>query len=186
VLLCTGLSNGSVVLYVAGADFDGTDGGGKMRIGVATGPSLEALSLHPEYLIEGTPNTRDERSVFPNGALLLSNGTVAMTYMGQSQVRLGLFPPQVSDGKRSFAKTGSGRTYGKRFQTDRYVCLYTVQNDSWGGVFLITSDCAVGCPWRKHGVVIGCGGDAAHTTGADPQVSELTLIIWPPLQRALR
>ena len=98
---CTGLSNGSVVLYVAGADFDGTDGGGKMRIGVATGPSLEALSLHPEYLIEGTPNTRDERSVFPNGALLLSNGTVAMTYMGQSQVRLGLFPPQVSDGKRS-------------------------------------------------------------------------------------
>ena len=95
MLLCTGLSNGSVVLYVAGADFDGTDGGGKMRIGVATGPSLEALSLHPEYLIEGTPNTRDERSVFPNGALLLSNGTVAMTYMGQSQVRLGLFRPQV-------------------------------------------------------------------------------------------
>jgi hypothetical protein len=95
VLLCTGLSNGSVVLYVAGADFDGTDGGGKMRIGVATGPSLEALSLHPEYLIEGTPNTRDERSVFPNGALLLSNGTVAMTYMGQSQVRLGLRCPSL-------------------------------------------------------------------------------------------
>ena len=61
----------------------------------------------------------------------------------------------------------------------------TVQNDSWGGVFLITSDCAVGCPWRKHGVVIGCGGDAAHTSGADPQVSELTSI-WSPLQRALR
>ena len=123
-----GLRNGSVVLYVAGSDFDGTDGGGKQRVGVATGPSLEALSLHPEYLLEGTPNTRDERSLFPNGALLLENGTVALTYMGQAQ------------------------------------------NDSWGGIFLATSDCAVGCPWRKHGVVLGCGDDATHTSGAAPQV----------------
>ena len=44
------------------------------------------------------------------------------------------------------------------------------QNDSWGGIFLATSGCAVGCPWRKHGVVLGCGGDAAQTSGADPLV----------------
>ena len=44
------------------------------------------------------------------------------------------------------------------------------QNDSWGGIFLATSDCAIGCPWRKHGVVIGCGNDEAHTSGADPLV----------------
>lgn len=125
-----GLRNGSVVLYVAGSDWDGTDGGGRQRIGVATGPSLEALTLNPNYLLEGTPDTRDERSVFPNGALLLENGTVVLTYMGQAQ------------------------------------------NDSWGGIFLATSDCSVGCPWRKHGVVIGCGGDAAHTSGADPQASK--------------
>ena len=105
-------------------------GGGRQRIGVATGPSLEALTLNPNYLLEGTPDTRDERSVFPNGALLLENGTVVLTYMGQAQ------------------------------------------NDSWGGIFLATSDCSVGCPWRKHGVVIGCGGDAAHTSGADPQASK--------------
>ena len=43
-------------------------------------------------------------------------------------------------------------------------------NDSWGGIFLATANCAVGCPWRKHGVVIGCGGDMAHTSGAAPQV----------------
>eukprot|EP01043_Picozoa_sp_COSAG02_P018602 COSAG02_NODE_873_length_16302_cov_113.473616_5_plen_485_part_00 len=126
----TGLHNGSVVLYVAGSDWDGTDGGGRQRMGVATGPSLEALSLDPQYLLQGTPGTRDERSIFPNGALLLDNGTVALTYMGQAQ------------------------------------------NDSWGGIFLATSDCAVGCPWRKHGVVLGCGGDAAHTSGADPQASK--------------
>ena len=125
-----GLRNGSVVLYVAGSDWDGTDGGGKQRIGVATGRSLEALSLHSQFLLEGTPGTRDERSVFPNGALLLDNGTVALTYMGQAK------------------------------------------NDSWGGIFLATSDCPIGCPWRKHGVVLGCGGDAAHTSGADPQASK--------------
>ena len=64
----------------------------------------------------------DERSVFPNGALVLGNGTVAVTYMGQAD------------------------------------------NDSWGGIFLATSPCAVGCPWTKHGVVLACG------TGADPAV----------------
>ena len=66
-----GLRNGSFVLYVAGSDWDGTDGGGRQRVGVATGASLSALTLRPEYLIEGTPGTRDERSLFPNGALLL-------------------------------------------------------------------------------------------------------------------
>lgn len=44
------------------------------------------------------------------------------------------------------------------------------QNDSWGGIFLATSACSVGCPWVKHGVVLGCGGDAGHTSGADPMV----------------
>jgi hypothetical protein len=123
-----GLRDGSSVLYVAGSDFDGTDGGGKQRMGVATGPSLDHLALHPQFLLEGTPHTRDERSLFPNGALRLDNGTVAVTYMGQAQ------------------------------------------NDSWGGIFLATSECAVGCPWRKHGVVLGCGSDAAHTSGADPMI----------------
>jgi hypothetical protein len=97
------------VLYIAGQDWDGTDGGGKARIGVATGPSLDNLKLQPEYLIGGTAATRDERSVFPNGALLLENGTVALTYMGQAH------------------------------------------NDSWGGIFLATANCAVGCTWTKHG-----------------------------------
>eukprot|EP01043_Picozoa_sp_COSAG02_P060110 COSAG02_NODE_7789_length_2844_cov_141.457356_1_plen_530_part_00 len=124
-----GLRNGSVVIYVAGSDWDGTDGGGRQRMGVATGSSLEALTLNPNFLLEGTTDARDERSIFPNGALLLENGTVALTYMGQAQ------------------------------------------NDSWGGVFLATSNCSVGCPWHKHGVVLGCGGDAAHTSGADPQAS---------------
>jgi hypothetical protein len=73
-----GLRNGSFVLYVAGSDWDGDDGGGKQYVGVATGPSLERLTLRPEYLIGGTPDTRDERSLFPNGALLLENGTVAL------------------------------------------------------------------------------------------------------------
>jgi hypothetical protein len=67
------------VLYVAGQDWDGTDGGGKARIGIATGPTLDALTLHKEYVIGGTANTRDERSVFPNGALVLENGTVQHT-----------------------------------------------------------------------------------------------------------
>lgn len=38
------------------------------------------------------------------------------------------------------------------------------QDDSWGGIFLATSGCAVGCPWTKHGVVLSCGN------GADPRV----------------
>jgi hypothetical protein len=75
---------GGFVVYVAGQDWDGTDGGGKARIGVATGPALDNLTLQPEYILGGTLGTRDERSVFPNGALLLTNGTVAMSYMGQA------------------------------------------------------------------------------------------------------
>jgi hypothetical protein len=122
------MPNGSYVLYVAAQDYEGNDGGGKARMGVATGPSLDQLSLHPDFVLEGTPGALDERSIFPNGALVLKNGTVVVTYMGQAA------------------------------------------DDAWGGIFLASSDCAVGCAWRKHGVVLGCGGDAAQTSGADPLV----------------
>ena len=118
--------NGSFVLYVAAQDYNGNDGGGKARMGVATGPSLDQLSLHPEFVLEGTPGALDERSIFPNGALVLNNGTVVVTYMGQAA------------------------------------------DDSWGGIFLASSACAIGCAWYKHGVVLGCAQHNA--TGADPQV----------------
>ena len=118
------LQNGTFVLYVAGQDYNGNDGGGKARMGVATGPALDQLSLHPDFVLEGTAGELDERSVFPNGALQLENGTIVVTYMGQAN------------------------------------------NDSWGGIFLATSSCAVGCPWTKHGVVLGCHGEG----GGDPQV----------------
>jgi len=81
------------------------------------------LTLHKDFLFEGTIGTEDERSVFPNGALQLKNGTIAVTYMGQGN------------------------------------------DDSWGGIFLATSDCALGCPWTKHGVVLSC---ALHS--ADPSI----------------
>ena len=56
----------SFFLYVAGQNFHGTDGGGRARIGVASGPSVDTLALHPHFLVEGTPHSSDERSVFPN------------------------------------------------------------------------------------------------------------------------
>ena len=102
-----------------GQDYDGTDGGGRARIGVAYGPSLDNMTVHPDFLIQGTPNSADERSVFPNGAVVLDNGTVAMTYAGQNN------------------------------------------GDQWGGIFLATSDCPVGCPWKKHGAVLHCGAGAS-------------------------
>ena len=121
------MPNGSYVLYVAAQDYEGNDGGGKARMGVATGPSLDQLSLHPDFVLEGTPGALDERSIFPNGALVLKNGTVVVTYMGQAA------------------------------------------DDAWGGIFLASSDCAVGCAWRKHGVVLGCP-QMNNATGGDPQV----------------
>ena len=72
------------MLYVAGQNWDGTDGGGKARMGVATGQTLATLALRPDFVLEGTSGEPDERSIFPNGAVLLPNGTVAVTYMGQA------------------------------------------------------------------------------------------------------
>ena len=113
-------TNGTFFVYVAGQDYDGTDGGGRARIGIAHGPSLTNLTLEHDFLIEGTPGMADERSVFPNGALELANGSIAMTYMGQNH------------------------------------------NDTWGGIFLATSNCPLGCPWQKHGPVLSCAlGSAA-------------------------
>lgn len=76
--------DGYFYLYVAGLDFDGTDGGGKARIGVAHGPSLDRLQLEEQFLVEGTPGSWDERSVFPNGAVMAPDGSIAITYMGQN------------------------------------------------------------------------------------------------------
>jgi hypothetical protein len=45
------LNNGSFVVYVAGSNWDGNDGGGKQYMGAATGPALDKLTLHPEYLL---------------------------------------------------------------------------------------------------------------------------------------
>ena len=78
------LPNGTYMVYVAVQDYSGTDGGGRAQMGVAVGPALDALTLRPDFLLEGTPHTRDERSFFPNGALQLPNGSVAVTYMGQA------------------------------------------------------------------------------------------------------
>ena len=122
------------MLYVAGQNYDGSDGGGKARMGVATGPALDQLSLHPDFVLEGTKGDLDERSIFPNGALVLENGTVVVTYMGQAA------------------------------------------DDSWGGIFLASAECAVGCAWQKHGVVLGCAQHNA--TGADPQVRPLQTKFW--------
>lgn len=47
--------NGTFYVYVAGQDYDGTDGGGRARIGVAHGPDLDHLTLEPEFLLEGSP-----------------------------------------------------------------------------------------------------------------------------------
>eukprot|EP00937_MAST-01D_sp_MAST-1D-sp2_P004683 g4683.t1 len=76
--------NGTYYVYVAGQDWDGSDGGGRARIGVATGPSLSQLVLHPVPLLEGVAGEWDERSVFPNGAVETPGGGVALTYMGQA------------------------------------------------------------------------------------------------------
>ena len=80
--------NSTYYVFVAGQDFDGTDGGGKARVGLASGSALSELTLHRNFLIEGTPGGKDERSVFPNGAVVYvaKNGTemVAVTYMGQA------------------------------------------------------------------------------------------------------
>lgn len=129
--------NATFYLYVAGQDYDGTDGGGRARIGVAFGPSLDNMTVHPDFLIEGTPNSADERSVFPNGAVVLDNGTIAMTYAGQNN------------------------------------------GDQWGGIFLATSDCPVGCPWKKHGPVLHCGAGASPklcASVANPPINEHDLI----------
>ena len=49
------LDNGSFVLYVAGQDYDGNDGGGKARMGVATGEHhmspTGTVVLHPTLRI---------------------------------------------------------------------------------------------------------------------------------------
>lgn len=63
-------------------------------MGVATGQTLETLALHPNFLIEGSPGARDERSIFPNGAVLLGNGTVAVTCGEQLAIETtARFPP---------------------------------------------------------------------------------------------
>ena len=53
--LAGGVATGGVVLYVAGQDYDGTDGGGRARIGVATGVGLDKLAVRSDFILEGTP-----------------------------------------------------------------------------------------------------------------------------------
>ena len=43
---------------------------------------------HSEEPVPGTEGAEDARSTFPNGAVMLPNGTVALTYMGQALLNI--------------------------------------------------------------------------------------------------